>query len=343
MTSLTAIFGSTRDAGGDSEKLLELYWNRAELKKEFAKLRDQTFRLREEIKAREGARVRLQQKLDQLESLLLDPDWMYNVVAFYQLRALNERCRLKLANFAEQMKQQRERKQHGRCIEEWKSRRRVKIEALGHELDELRAAQERLEGRLQSERQQFAAMGLLARLFRKRSVTRALDAIAAELSAAREADAVLVEKLERIRAGRAPDTQGLDVASKRSINFMILSFAQQLYLHFAVNDLAALGREAAAKSAGTIRYGARDACESLVASVEERIRAFQQTPLDLKVLERRARVLADAAIFPGSDEAVPEPASVATLYEVAANGAISARDLCLLTDDYCELSRVLSR
>lgn len=343
MTSLTAIFGSTRGAGDDSDKLLALYRNRAELKKAFARLENETFRLRKELEKREGARLRLEQKLDQLEGLLLDPDWMYSVVAFYQLRALNERCRSKLANFAEQIKQQQERKRHGRRIAGWNARRQEEIAALERELDELRIVQQRLQGRLQSERQRFSAMGPLARLFRKRSASRALGGIDAELAAAAAAETELIGKLAQIRARQAPDTPGLDIASKRSINFMILSFAQQLYLHFAPDDLASLGREAAAKSAGTVRYGTRDACDRLVASAGARIRSFQQAPLDTGTLHRRARLLADGAMFAGPDDAVPEPASVATLYQIAADGALSTRPLCLLTEDYWQLSGVLSR
>jgi len=42
VTSLTAIFGNSEEKPQeDSEKLLQLYWNRAELKKEFADLRNE--------------------------------------------------------------------------------------------------------------------------------------------------------------------------------------------------------------------------------------------------------------------------------------------------------------
>lgn len=44
MSSLTAIFGSSEEKEPDSEKLMDLYWNRAELKKDFAGLRKSTLR-----------------------------------------------------------------------------------------------------------------------------------------------------------------------------------------------------------------------------------------------------------------------------------------------------------
>ena len=69
MSSLTAIFGNSEEKTEDSDKLLELYWNRAELKKEFADMRKEQYRLQDRIKEQEGRAARLQQKLKHLEGL----------------------------------------------------------------------------------------------------------------------------------------------------------------------------------------------------------------------------------------------------------------------------------
>ena len=49
-----------------------------------------------------------------------------------------------------------------------------------------------------------------------------------------------------------PESKGLDVSNKRSINLMILAFAQQLYLQFGDNDFATLVKEASEKSVGSV-------------------------------------------------------------------------------------------
>ena len=123
MSSLTAIFGNSEHKDQDGDKLLNLYWNRAELKKEFAGMRKEQFRLQDRIKQQEGATARLQQKLDHLEDMLIDPQWVHIVTVFYQLRGLAKRCEHKLAKFAEQLKQQREQKQHNRVLVQWNERR----------------------------------------------------------------------------------------------------------------------------------------------------------------------------------------------------------------------------
>lgn len=119
MAGLTALLGRAREKSVDDDKLLNLYWNRAELKKAFADLRKEKYRLQDKLREADGATARLQQKLDRLEELLLDPEWCDNVLVFYQLRSLALRCRRKLARFAEQLKQQRERRRHEEVVQQW--------------------------------------------------------------------------------------------------------------------------------------------------------------------------------------------------------------------------------
>ena len=57
-----------------------------------------------------------------------------------------------------------------------------------------------------------------------------------------------------------PENKGLDVSNKRSINLMIMAFAQQLYLQFGDSDFAALVKEASEKSVGSTNYGNQHEC-----------------------------------------------------------------------------------
>jgi hypothetical protein len=134
LASLTAIFGSTEENSGGSDKLLELYWNRAELKKEFASLREETFRLQNQVKKEQGKTARLEQKFEQLENLLFDPDWVHNVIVHYQLKAMNATLARKLARFAEQMKQQREKRQHSKLMASWSDQQAAKVAAIETEI-----------------------------------------------------------------------------------------------------------------------------------------------------------------------------------------------------------------
>ncbi len=56
------------------ERLLQLYWNRAELKKELSRLQNQCHRQLEILKREEGETQRVRDHLEQLEEYLGVPD-----------------------------------------------------------------------------------------------------------------------------------------------------------------------------------------------------------------------------------------------------------------------------
>jgi len=135
VTNLTGLFKPEPEETRDNDKLVDLFRNRAELKKEFAALRDEKYQLQDRIKEQEGSTARAQQQMDHLENLLSDRDWVHSVVAFYQLRRLAAKCNAKLAKFAEQLKQQREQRAHGQLLAECRNRSAAPaITALGRPL-----------------------------------------------------------------------------------------------------------------------------------------------------------------------------------------------------------------
>ena len=347
MTSLTAIFGSSTEKPDDnemeSEKLLNLYWNRAELKKEFAELRSEKFQLQERAKEHEGATARIQQKLEQLENLLLDPAMVYSTVTYFQLRGLNLKCQSKVAKFAEQLKRQREQKLHSQLVEEWNQGRSEEAIGVEHQIGEQRLQAQMLEDRLQAERHRLATMSGFMKIFRGRSLTSSLDKIAASIDAAHCSERLLLGELAQIQDRDPPDTQGLDVATKRTINFMILAFAQQQFLALREDDIANLAKEAGEKSVGAINYGGRHACEELLAKIKDRRDALSAKTDLAGELKTRAKMIAEHATFRDQSDAVPEAASVSNIYEFGSDGSVKKSQLNLLGENYWNVAGVVSR
>ncbi|HEX7062717.1 MAG TPA: hypothetical protein VF200_12150 [Woeseiaceae bacterium] len=343
MAGLTALFGSQREKSQDSDKLLHLYWNRAELKKEFAGLRKEQYRLKDKIRQQEGATARLQQKLDHLEALLLDPEWCVNILVFYQLRSLALRCQRKLARFAEQLKQQRERRHHNALLLQWNEDRERRRQAVEHKLAGYRERLTGLEAEVEAEKQRLMSMSGFLKLFRRRSVTAVLDRLAEQVQEARDGEALLLDRLAEIAAEKPPEIQGLDLAAKRSINLSILSFAQQLYLTFGDEELAALAKEACDKSAGAIRYGSRNECERLLERIRGRVKAMDESPDVAEVLQQRAKLIGQSAMFGSERDAVPVAGTVATLFDIRADGQVTKSEANLLGENYWAIAKVLSR
>ncbi len=344
MTSLTAIFGrSDEKPQEDSEKLLKLYWNRAELKKEFADLRSEKFRLLELVKEQEGATARVEQKLEHLERLLLDPEWVYNVIIYYQLQHLNRTCEGKLAKFAEQLKQQREKREHRQLLDDWQEQIDARGEAIHKEIGEQRLQAQMLEDRLQAEQHRLITMNGLVRFFRKRSLTASIDELAASIDAAQQREEQLLQDYEELQNQPPPETQGLDVAAKRLINFTILAFAQHLYLHFRKDGLVGLAKEAGDKSVGAINYGGRKDCERIVDMVNKQLGRLEKSRDFADVVRQRSRLIAEKAMFRSDSDAVPVSGSVSTVFVIGKQGAVKEIDANLLGEDYWNLAGIVSR
>jgi len=322
---------------------MDLYWNRAELKKEFAGMRKEQFRLKDEIKQHEGAKARIQQKIDHLEDLLVDPQLAHNVVVFYQLRGLGKKCERKVAKFAEQLKQQREQKRHDSLLADWKEKLAEECRAVELQLLEKRDTVLQIEDQLQSEQRRLTSMSAIKRLFSGRSAMRLIDDLADQLEISVQEEQLLKAAIEEIKNRESPDHQGLEIPAKRSINLMIIAFAQQLYIHFSAFDIADLIKEATEKSVGAINYGTRYECDQLLDRIHNSIESMEQSTEFAGVLQKRAKLIGEFAKFPGAQDAVPVPGTVSTLFQIDANGVVQKSDADLVGNNYWGMSRIFSR
>src|SRR4029077_113448 len=99
----------------EDHRVLALFRNRAELKKAYCDLQEETFRLKDLIKQREGATQRVQEMLNALEGRLGVAETAYPALVFYQLRRLwqsgRELVGALIADLARQQ-DERERRAH---------------------------------------------------------------------------------------------------------------------------------------------------------------------------------------------------------------------------------------
>lgn len=340
--SLTGLFKAEPEAPQDTDKLVDLFRNRAELKKEFAALRNEKYQLQDRIKERQGAVERVQQKLNHLEALLLDPDWVHNVVVFFQFRRLAAHCENKVVRFAEELKQQREQKIHKKVLVGWNEQRQQESEQVERQVGELRMQLQLLEDQLQSERHKLMTMGGISKMFNGRSQETIVNDVESSIAKAHGQEQALLLELDRIEKQVPPDHAGLDTAAKRSVNFMILSFAQQLYLDYRNDDLVGLAKEAIEKSVGAVNYGSKSDCDKLLEVLTRRREEVDQADDFAGVLKKRAALIAKHALF-RNDDVVPAPGTVATIYEIDDNGVVRKSDANLLGENYFGVAKVLSR
>jgi hypothetical protein len=340
---LTTIFRNESADRRETDKLVDLFRNRVELKKEFAALRNEKYQLLDRIKHHQGATARVQQQHAHLENLLRDPEWVHSVTAFYQLRALAEHCEKQLARFAEQLKQQREQRAHSELVASWKKQRMRKAGRIEERIGEHRAATQLLENRLQSERHRMLTMNGISRLFRGRAVAADVSELELQAETAQRVELELLDELDAVRKMIPPDQQGLDIHAKRSINFMILSFAQHLYLHFEEHDLVEMAKEASEKSVGAVNYGHKRDCDVILERLSKRMNTEDDSSELPQLLRNRARLIAEEAEFRNDDDPVPVPATVTTVFSISTGGTVERQHASILGNNYFGIAKVLSR
>ena len=343
MAGLKKIFRTEDEPAQEPDKLVGLFRNRSELKKEFAALRAEKYRLEDRVKEHRGAIERVEQKLSHLEALLLDPEWVHNVVAFYQLRRLGAHCEARLERFAEQLKLQREKRIRDASLAAWQMAIGRERDAVADKLGEQRRRMQTLQEQLQTERDKMQTMGSMSKLMRGKDQESRIESIESALVSAREDEARLLGELASIDGKAPPPPDGLDVAAKRSINFMILSFMQQLYIDFRDDNLATFAKEASEKSVGAVNYGSKLDSDAIVERLAVRRKEVGRCEPDLAILKARARLIAADAEFRNDEETVPSSASVTTVFDIMPDDTISRTDVNLLGENYFKVGKVLSR
>ena len=128
----------------EEERLVELFRNRAELKKELSELDDERHRLLDRLKLQEGATMRVEEQLAALEQYLGRPDEGYKCLAYFQLRAIWRAAARRLEAFSDELARQqkdRERKNQLATFERAKRQRLLEVE---RELAEARVLADQL-------------------------------------------------------------------------------------------------------------------------------------------------------------------------------------------------------
>jgi hypothetical protein len=327
----------------DSAKLMDLYWNRAELKKAYADARNEHFRLKDRIKQEQGATARVQQKLDHIEDLLIDPESAYSVLVFYQLRGLALRCENRLALFAEQLKQQREKKQHEDMMSNWNTGLDQDSAEFEEKLLIIRNSMRQTADQVSTLQQQLASMGGIRKLFKGRPIKAEMKGLEQQVDFAQAEENSILADLDSVGQREAPETRGLDSASKRSINLMIIAYAQELYLQFSAQEFATMVKEASNKSAGGIGYGNRHECTQILGQILKRIEIMEQATDDAATLRKRAKLIGDRAVFSKETDVVPVSGSVTAVFEFGDDDRLREFEVSILGENYWGISKVLSR
>ena len=333
----------------EDHRVLALFRNRAELKKAYGELQEETFRLKDLIKQQEGATQRVQEMMGTLETRLGSAATAYPALVFYQLRRLWQSGRELLTQFvADLVRQQEERERRAHLAQH---NRAQFARRHGAEKDLASAQADHLESgaqlaALESER------GTLTRFwhyFRRRALERRIGAARAALDAASAALAAAQKLVEDIDGESAPQFPGLSLSARRAINIAAIAYAEVLCLRLTElrTPLVTLARDATAQREAGADYGSPKECVLLMGQIARAHRLLaERAGLAAQIRERVAR-LKRVARYRGANDSTPLMDSVAPSAGDALESAVPGLAVVplpnVLADDTWDLFRVLVR
>lgn len=342
-TISTQLFSRGDEQSSEQEQLLKLFWNRAELKKEFDKLRGECLQLDEKARKQEAVTLRVQQRLDQLEALLANPATAARVNTYYQLRGVWRACQQRIVTLAEDLERtcrDREMREH---VAAFRSRINESLAGEEREVARFEALADSLAADIRKLRDERSRrFGFWNFLTRKRLTT--------DIRSRRDERGIVTHRLQELQADmqvraaeEPPAFAGLTAEARRLINLRIIAYAQELYLLFAKDDLANLAREAAAREVTDVRYGSHRDCRELSRRIEEANQLLEGDSALLKRVQGRARYLGTVCEYRNDADTVPVADSLGGIARLDGEGRKTgvAAGVNVLVDEYWEIFGVL--
>ncbi|MBL8197292.1 MAG: hypothetical protein JNJ67_00015, partial [Chromatiales bacterium] len=152
----------------EDERLLELFWNRAELKREFARLQRDRTALADQLRQQEGSTLRWQQRLEQLEGLLADPERAANAAVFFQLRGVWQYSRRRLARLARELAARQQEAELRRETARFEEHRKIALASIEQRLAPLIERRVSIEAELHGVRLEQAKLTSFWKLLARR-------------------------------------------------------------------------------------------------------------------------------------------------------------------------------
>lgn len=329
----------------EDERLMQLYWNRAELKKEVTRLENERHKLLDGLKKQESAAARMREQLDQLEEYLGDPEVAAHALIYFQLRGLWRACATKLAKFSSELRQQQEERERRLQLAEFDQARGKRLAECDAKLLSAKSTAEMLEAQLKVLDARLETMHGFWNYFRRRRLAEEVQVERSKWDTAATQVTDLSDDHAAIESAQAPSFPGLSVDGRRAVNTAVIAYSQALLASLSQGGLAMLAKETTARRAFDVRYGGRDDCARLMALLREAVTVVGEANDRLHGLKQRIDTLRASAVYRNDSETVPQTDSVGLL--PTPSGTIPGLDaknrsgINVLIDDYWNLYRAL--
>jgi len=323
----------------EDERLVALFRNRAELKKELTAIDDERHRLLDRLKLQEGSTMRAQEQIDALEQYLGRPDEGLKCLAYFQLRAVWRAGARRLDHFATELARQQKDRERKAQLADFERAKRTRAAEMERELVEARVLADQLQAEQKLARQRLQELRGFWNYFRRRNLAEEIDSRMLRIEASLTQVTDVSDRLHEIESEPPPGFEGLGVEGRRAVNLAVIAYAESLCERYATGRLAELARETTLRRVFESSYGGRDDCLALMQVAGRAIADLDQMQDDLPDIKARTERMRRTAVYKSATDVIPIQDSIQS-----AEGPRGARPLPnVLRDEYWDVYKSLVR
>ena len=331
----------------EEERLMQLFQNRAGLKKAYADLKDEVHLLHDRLKQQEGATIRVQEQLDALGELLGDPQTGLGALVFYQLRALWKSCHQQLAAFAAELTRQQE----AREVEKHKTDMlAIQGNRLAEVEDRLRSAAAHADEQrslLTDAQAELTRLTAFWHYFKRRGLQKQLETLRNQVLVADAAGGDLHAERSAIENEPLAEFPGISLSARRNINLAVIGYAELLCEQVDEFALTARAKEAVARRVHEMNFGSREDCDSYMQRVQKALTAIGNHKQVTGAVKVKLDRLRSTSQYRNSADTVPSAESLMAVPPPGDSGngsqPIPAAAWNVLAEDYWDVYTLLLR
>jgi hypothetical protein len=299
-----------RSVSAEEERLVALFRNRAELKKELHALDDERHRLLDRLKLQEGATMRVEEQLAALEQYLGRPDEGFKSLAYFQLRAVWRAASRRLEAFAGELARQQKDRERRRQLADFEREKAARVAEVDRELAEARVLADQLQAEQRLAEQRLAGLRGFWNHFGRRATRQSIDARRFRIDAALTMVTDLGDRRHEIESEPAPHFEGLSIEGRRAVNLAVIAYAQALHERLAQSGIAEQVRQSTLRRVFETSYGGREECLALMQQASRAISEVERMQDDLGDIKARTDRLRPRAKYRGESEVIPTQESL---------------------------------
>jgi hypothetical protein len=323
----------------EDERLVALFRNRAELKKELGALDDERHRLLDRLKLQEGATMRVEEQFAALEQYLGRAEQGYKSLAYFQLKGLWRAAAKRLDQFAAELTRQQKDRERRQQLAEFDRAKRARVADIDRELVEARVLADQLQAEQKLGAQRINELGGFWNYFRRRKLEETLATKALRLEAAQTVVTDLSDARHEVDSQAPPPFEGLSLEGRRAVNLAVIACAESLCDRLADDGLADLARQTTLRRVYESDYGDREQCLAVMERAARAVADLEKHADDLVDIKARTDRLRRTVAYRGAADAIPMQDSVHAPDAVARPHATPN----VLLEEYFEVYSVLLR